>query len=70
MNVLIFDTDKFKLHEAYQVYQNIIKMSGTDDWIGLPKGFDILTDVSVDWMKMIRDKLDEKIKEIENNQFP
>lgn len=67
MNVLIFDTDKFKLHEAYHIYQNIVKMSGTDDWIGIPKGFDVLTDVSVDWMKMIRDKLDEKIKEIENN---
>lgn len=67
MNVLIFDTDKFEPHEARQVYENIIKMSGTDDWIGLPKGFDILTDVSVDWMKMIRDTLDEKIKEIENN---
>ena len=67
MNVLIFDTDKFDMPAVHQVYQNIIKMSGTDDWIGLPKGFDILTDVSVDWMKMIRDMLDEKIKEIESN---
>ena len=67
MNVLIFDIDKFDMPEVRQVYQNIINISGTDDWIGLPKGFDILTDVSVDWMKMIRDRLDEKIKEIENN---
>ena len=67
MNVLIFDTDKFDMPSVRQVYENIVKMSGSDDWIGIPKGFDILTDVSVDWMKMIRDTLDKKIKEIENN---
>ena len=28
-------------------------------------GIDIIQDISVDWMKMIRDRLDEKIKALE-----
>lgn len=67
MNVLIFDIDKFDMPEVYRIYENIIKMSGSDDWIGIPKGIDIIQDMPVDWMKMLRDRLDEKIKEIESN---
>ena len=67
MNVLIFDIDKFDMPEVHQIYENIIKMSGSDDWIGIPKGIDIIQDMPVDWMKILRDRLDEKIKEIESN---
>lgn len=65
MNVLIIDTDKVNLDVANQIYKNIVKQSGSDDWVAIPKGFDVMMDISVDWMKMIRDTLDEKIKEIE-----
>lgn len=67
MNVLIIDTDKIHLDEADAIFKRCVNKSGTDDWVSIPKGFDILMDVSVDWMKMIRDKMDEKIKELENN---
>ena len=65
MNVLIIDTDKIHLDVANQICKNIVKASKTDDWIAIPKGFDIIQDISVDWMKMIRDKMDEKIRELE-----
>lgn len=67
MNILIIDTDKIKLDEADQICKRCINQSGFDDWIAIPKGFDILMDVSVDWMKMIRNTLDEKIKELESD---
>lgn len=40
----------------------------SDDWVAIPKGIDIMQDISVDWMKMIRDTLDEKIKALETPQ--
>ena len=36
------------------------------DWIVVPKGIDIIQDVSIEWLKMIRDVVDKKIKEVEN----
>jgi hypothetical protein len=66
MNVLIIDTDKIKIDEADAIFKRCINKSGSDDWVVIPKGFDILMDVSVDWMKMIRDKMDEKIKALED----
>lgn len=67
MNVLIIDTDKVSLDVANKICKNIVKASRTDDWIAIPKGIDIMQDISVDWMKMIRDKMDDKIREIESN---
>ena len=64
MNVLIVDTDKISVELYHQIYKDCMDKI-TDDWIVIPKGIDILQDISVDWMKMIRDKMDEKIKEIE-----
>jgi hypothetical protein len=38
-----------------------------DEMVVLPKGIDILQDVPIDWLKMIRDRLDEKIKALESD---
>ena len=65
MNVLIVDTEKITLELAHQICENVANHSELDDLIAIPKGIDIIQDISVDWMKMIRDRLDEKIKEIE-----
>jgi hypothetical protein len=66
MNILIIDTDKIRLDTVNKICKNIVKASKTDDdWIVIPKGIDIMQDISVDWMKMIRDKMDEKIRELE-----
>ena len=67
MNVLIIDTDKVSLEVANQIYKNIVEQSCSDDWVAIPKGFDVMMDISVDWMKMIRDTLDEKLKALESD---
>jgi hypothetical protein len=67
MNILIIDIDKIPLDMANAFCKNAIKMSGTSDWVCLPKGIDILQDVSVEWLKHWRNLLDEKIKALESD---
>lgn len=67
MNLLIVDIDEISLDVAHQFYKKAIEISGCDDWIMLPKGMDLLQDVPIEWMKLVRDHLDEKIKALENN---
>lgn len=64
MNVLIIDTDKIGLDAAEEICRKIANKTGCD-LIAIPKGIDIMQDISVDWMKMIRDRLDEQIKALE-----
>lgn len=66
MNILIIDTDKIHLDVANKIFGEIMNKS-SDDWVAIPKGIDIMQDISVDWMKMIRDTLDEKIKALESD---
>ena len=65
MNVLIVDTNKIDVELANHIGKQAMKASGTDDWIMLPKGIDILQDVPVEWLKHLRSQLDEKIKALE-----
>ena len=67
MNVLIVDRDKIPLDLAHHCYNYVLKASGCDDWIMLPKGMDLLQDMPIEWMKLVRDQLDKKIKVLENN---
>lgn len=66
MNVLIVDTDKIRLDAAEEIYRKIANKTECD-LIAIPKGIDIIQNISVDWMKMIRDRLDEKIKTLESD---
>lgn len=68
MNVLIIDTDKIGINVANKICEEIYDKSGIDEWVAIPKGIDIMQDISVDWMKMIRDRLDEKIKALESDK--
>ena len=65
MNVLIVDMDQITLDMASKFYETAIDASGTTDWILLPKGMDLLQDVHLDWLKMIRRQIDEEIKRLE-----
>ena len=67
MNVLIVDIDKISVELADHIVKHVREASGTDDWIMLPKGIDILQDVPIEWMKHLRDRLDEKIKALESD---
>lgn len=66
MNVLIVDTEKIDLDTVQKVFDDCADKT-IDDLLVIPKGIDILQDISVDWMKMIRDVLDEKIKALESD---
>ena len=66
MNILIIDTDKIHLDVVNEKLKEIMNKS-SDDWVVIPKGIDIIQDISVDWMKMIRDTLDEKLKALESD---
>lgn len=66
MNVLIVDIDKIHLDAAEEICRQVANKTECD-LIAIPKGIDIIQDISVDWMKMIRDRLDEKIKELESD---
>ena len=67
MNVLIVDIDNIPLDMANLFYKKAVEISRCDDWIMLPKGIDLLQDMPIEWMKLVRDQLDEKIKVLENN---
>lgn len=67
MNVLIVDTDKIHLDAAEEICRQLANKSKCD-LIAIPKGIDIIQDISVDWMKMIRDRLDENIKALESDE--
>ncbi len=66
INVLIVDTDKIHLDVAAEICRQVADKTECDLLI-IPKGIDIIQDISVDWMKMIRDTLDEKIKALESD---
>ena len=66
MNILIIDTDKIHLDVVNEKLKEMMNKS-SDDWVVIPKGIDIIQDISVDWMKMIRDTLDEKLKALESD---
>lgn len=68
MNVLIVDLDKIDLENASHFYKKAIEISGCDDWIILPKGMDLLQDMPIEWMKAVRDQLNEKIKGLESDK--
>lgn len=63
MNVLIVDLNEIKVDQASHYFKQACQLGG--EWLMLPKQIDVLQDVSIDWMKMIRDRLDEQIKALE-----
>ena len=67
MNVLIVDLNKIDVELANHIGKHVREASDTDDWIMLPKGVDVLQDVPIEWMKHLRDQLDEKIKVLESD---
>jgi hypothetical protein len=66
MCVLIVDIDKIDFETA-STFVNMAAEVIKDDVIVLPKGIDILQDVPIEWLKHLRDQLDEKIKALESD---
>jgi hypothetical protein len=68
MNIFIADLDKIDLCTADIFADKIAKATDTkrEDWLFIPKGMEMLQDVPVEWLKVIRDVVDRKLKEIES----
>jgi hypothetical protein len=68
MNIFIVDLDKIDLCTADIFADKIVKETDTkrEDWLFIPKGMEMLQDVPVEWLKVIRDVVDRKLKEIES----
>ncbi len=67
MNIFIVDTEQIDLSTATEIFKNCRKKLGQEILV-IPKGIDVMQDVSVDWMIMIRDMLDERIKNESNKR--
>lgn len=66
MNILIVDIGKIDL-DTLNAFVNMAAEVIKDDMIVLPKGVDILQDVPIEWLKHLRNQLDEKIKALESD---
>lgn len=64
MNIMIIDTNKIDLDIVDNICDKAIEISGTSDWLVLPRGIEVMEDVPIEWLKYIRDIIDEKINEV------
>lgn len=62
MNILIVDTEQVDLETACMVGKECSERL-KEEILVIPKGIDIIQDVSIEWMIMIRDELDRRINE-------
>lgn len=63
MNIMVIDLNEIDVDIANVVYERAIEISGTSDWLALPRGIEVMEDVPIEWLKHIRDIIDEKINE-------
>lgn len=62
MNVLIVDTEQIDLDTACRICKECSEALKAEMLV-IPKGIDLIQDISMDWMIMIRDELDRRINE-------
>jgi hypothetical protein len=68
MNIMTFDTREYNLHEAILFFEKALEMDNTDNtWILLPRGMELMENVDLNWMRMIRDQLNREIEKCELN---
>jgi hypothetical protein len=58
---MVIDLNKINIDVADVIYEKAIEISGTSDWLALPRGIEVMEDVPIEWLKHIRDIIDEKI---------
>ena len=62
MNILIYDKQQLPVEHLKHIMDAIKQTSGSNDWIALPKGIDVIQDAPVEYLEHYRDVLDEQIK--------
>ena len=71
MNILIYDVNKIPMDQLRHMMDAIKEVSGSEDWIALPKGIDVMQDTPVEYLVHYRDMLNkyiEKQLEAENER--
>lgn len=62
MNILIYDREKVHLDQLSHLMEVVRNISGTSDWIALPKGIDVIQDAPIEYLIHYREMIDEQIK--------
>lgn len=62
MNILLYDIEHVHLEQLKSMVDAVRKVSGSDDWIALPKGINVIQDAPVEYLEHYRDMLNEQIK--------
>ena len=62
MNILLYDVKQVHLEQLKHMVDVVREVSGSEDWIALPKGIDIIQDAPVEYLEHYRQILDEQIK--------
>ena len=72
MNILIYDVNKIPMEQLRHMMDAIKEVSGSKDWIALPKGIDVMQDTPVEYLIHYRDMLNKYIaKQLEaENERP
>ena len=65
MNVILVDTKKYSV-DCIQDIVNYIKQQSKDEWIFLPKDFNVLLDCSIQQLYDIRNYINDVIYKKEN----
>ena len=61
MNILLYDSE-LKLEQLKHLIETVKQVSGSNDWIALPKGVDIIQDAPIELLTHYKDLIDEQIK--------
>ena len=71
MNILLYDTETIKIGQLKHLMDTIGATSGSNDWIALPKGIDVIQDAPIEFLIHYKGLIDEQIKkykEVENER--
>lgn len=66
MNIVLFDSEKYDVESIQQVFSSIKRANKSEEWIFIPKEFNILLDCSTEQLYYIRNRIDEAISNKEN----
>jgi hypothetical protein len=62
MNILIYDREEVHLDQLKHIMDVVRSVSGSDAWLALPKGIDVIQNAPVEYLIHYREMLDEQIK--------
>lgn len=62
MNILLYDRQQICLEQMKHIMDACREVSGSVDWIALPKGVDVIQDAPIESLEYYRDMLDKHIK--------